>query len=126
MATRAAFLVSLEEEGRLPDGSIPEENRWRLIWNLIHYFDEKRHLTLLCCRRVGFPVGKAYPAKWEWRRRTFEEEEVELMGVGVGEWREEMHWEKWPPRSARLPKPKCLAWREVLGEISGTGRSRYG
>lgn len=114
LVTRACFLSGLEEAGRLTDGTIPESARWRVIWTLNHYKEQEKHLTLLACRRIDFPLGKQYPARREWKRRTFTKEEAERMLVSP--WREEMHWAPWPSRIL-LTKPVCIAWREVLDQL---------
>ncbi|KUJ21681.1 uncharacterized protein LY89DRAFT_681114 [Mollisia scopiformis] len=125
MVTRASFLVSLEEADRLPDGSLPERKRWRLIWVLNHYREEKKHLTLIAARRIGFPVGENYPAKREYARRTFTQEEAEEMECGA--WDEGMHFAAWPPRATlRMPRP--LQWRGIFDQLTGNEgrRSRLG
>lgn len=77
-------------------------------------------------RRTGFKIGKEYPAQREWKRRTFTQAEADNM-LEVGEWREDMHWwPEWPDNDRTgLPKPGCVAWREVLNELLGrTGEKR--
>jgi hypothetical protein len=117
MVTRTSYLVNLEEEGRLLDGTIPESAHWRLIYLLHHYKDAQLHLTVICARRIGYPLGLEYPAQREWRRRTFTEEEASSMVVTP--WKEEMHFVPWPPKEV-LPKPFCVAWKEVHAELTGS------
>jgi len=115
--TRSSYLVNLEEEGRILDGTIPESAHWRLIYLLHHYKDAQLHLTVICARRIGYPLGLEYPAQREWRRRTFTEEEASSMVVTP--WKEEMHFVPWPPKEV-LPKPFCVAWKEVHAELTGS------
>lgn len=116
MVTRASFVVNLEEEGRLPNGTIPESARWRLVWLLNHYREAKKHLTLIAVKRLGFPIGKQYPARREYARRTFTQEEAESMSYTP--WKEEMHFAYWPPpETLRLPRP--LEWRAIYDEMLG-------
>ncbi|KAE8441165.1 hypothetical protein EG329_005794 [Mollisiaceae sp. DMI_Dod_QoI] len=126
MVTRACFVVSLEEEARLPSGELPESARWRLIWLLNHYREEKKHLTIIACRRLGWPCGMQYPAKREYARVTFTQEEAESMRCSP--WKEEMHFRPWPPKET-LRKPRPLQWREIFEEMLGVKeeeRSRLG
>jgi hypothetical protein len=117
MVTRTSYLVGLEEEGRLPDSTIPESARWRIIYLLHHYKDAQLHLTVICARRIGYPLGLEYPAQREWRRRKFTEAEASSMVVTP--WKGEMHYVPWPPKEV-LPKPFCVAWKEVHAELTGS------
>jgi hypothetical protein len=62
MVTRTSYLVG-PEEGRLPDGTIPESARWRPIYLLHHYKDAQLHLTVIRARRLG--LGLEYPEQRE-------------------------------------------------------------
>ncbi|KAH7342600.1 hypothetical protein BKA65DRAFT_294745 [Rhexocercosporidium sp. MPI-PUGE-AT-0058] len=122
LATRATFIVDLEEANRLPDGTIPEDGRWRIIWILHHYQEPKNDMTIVCCRKIGYPLGEQYPAQREWKRMTFTEDEAERMNMPP--WTEEIHFSSWAPKR-NFSKPACISWREVHDELLGrTDRSR--
>ena len=77
MVTRASYMIWLEEQGRQEDGTIPERARFREIWKLHHYKETSRGLTMICARRLGYPIGRQYPAKREWTRITFTQSEID-------------------------------------------------
>jgi hypothetical protein len=110
MWIRAAYLVSLEEEGRQPNGDIPESERWWRVWVLHHYNEESRHLTLIYAKKKGYPLGKRYPAKREWKRRTFSQLEADNMIFDT----KDPGFQPWP---MSLPKPLALKWEEVHEEL---------
>ncbi|KAH8594028.1 hypothetical protein B0O99DRAFT_688053 [Bisporella sp. PMI_857] len=107
--TRASYLVSLEEKERDKDGYIPEKARYRRVWVLNHYADVERHLTLLYVRRLGYPIGKGYPAKREYTWRTFSYSEAESMIFNdiPGQ-------QLWP---VSIIKPMALRWKEIHKEL---------
>jgi hypothetical protein len=119
MATRVAYHISLEEAGRRADGSIPESARYRRIWILNQWFEKSQNVTLIYARRLGYPLGRLYPAKREWKQRTFTQAEVEDMveaenyecPPGRGK------FDVWP---AGLRKPNCVKWAEVHDELLQT------
>lgn len=110
MWTRAAYLVSLEEEGRQPNGEIPENARWWRVWVFNHYNEESRHLTLVYTRKKGYPLGRRYPAKREWKKRTFTQTEADNMTFEL----EDPGFQPWP---TTIPKPFALKWEEVHEEL---------
>jgi len=124
LATRASFIVNLEEANRLPDGTIPEDGRWKLIWILHHYKEPENDMTIVCSRKIGYPMGEQYPAQREWKRMTFTEDEAETMASPA--WNEDIHFSSWAPKR-NFSKPACISWREVHDEFLGrTDRSRIG
>jgi len=114
MFTRAWYTVTLEEKARShgDDGveGIREEGRWQRVWVFNHYFsrEERVDLTLVMARRKGW-LGRGLPGTWEWRTRTFTQEEAEGMRFGHEEERGE-----WEPS---IRKPLAVRWGEVYGEL---------
>ena len=114
--TKAKYLALLEEKGRNADGEIPESARYRMIWNLNHYMEYPHGNTTIFARRVGYPLGKEYPAKREWKRRTFTATEVNTSVL-----EEEPDLEQPFPACLSVKplckKPMCVSWREVYAEL---------
>lgn len=122
LTTRASFIVDMEEANRLPDGTLPEDGRWSITWILHHYKEPETDMTIVCCRKIGYPLGEQYPAQREWKRMTFTEDEAECMIMPP--WSEDMHFSSWAPKR-NFSKPGCILWREVHDELLGrTDRSR--
>lgn len=104
----ASHMIALEEQGRREDGFLPESARYRRLWVLNNFEDEFGALTFICARKLGYPIGKAYPAKREWRSRTFSAAEVADMTVG------ETLDSPWP---LGVAKPNFMKWQEVHKEL---------
>lgn len=119
MAIRVAYHIGLEEEGRRADGSIPESARYHRNWCLNHWFEKSQDVTLIYARRLCYPLGKSYPAKREWKQRTFTQAEIEDMveaenyecPPGRGK------FDVWP---AGIRKPNSVKWTEVHDELLRT------
>jgi len=97
-------------------GKIPEEARWRMIFVLHHYGDMEMHLTVVCARRIGYPLGLGYPAKREMRFRLFTCREIEAMNIDEGpgpEWNFGVkEWYPW-----KITKPKGMLREEIHEEL---------
>jgi hypothetical protein len=106
---RAEYVVTLEEAGRNAIGKVPESARFRRIWVLTHHNEPSRNLTVVYARRIGYPLGRDYPAKREWRCRTFSQEEADSMIFEP-----KPMFQPWPER---LAKPLAFKWAEVHGEL---------
>ncbi|TVY20324.1 hypothetical protein LARI1_G002100 [Lachnellula arida] len=122
MVARASFIVDLEEKGRQEDGRIPEDARYRRIWLLNHHFEESRNLTIMCARRVGYPLGEAYPAKREWRLRTWTQAELESIAISTNP-EYPLGQDELKPWPSTLRKPGCVKWAEIHSELLRTVRA---
>ncbi|PSS28048.1 hypothetical protein M430DRAFT_15282 [Amorphotheca resinae ATCC 22711] len=114
LVTRVKYLAELEEKSRNEDGKIPESARFRIIWVLHHYGDVPRGLTVIYARRIGYPLGRGYPAKREWKRRTFTADEASSMTFG-----EDPGYQPFPACLSTKPfvKPLSVKWQEVFDEL---------
>lgn len=104
----ASYVIALEEQGRKEDGCLPESSRYRRQWVLNQFEDSSGTLTYIFARKLGYPIGKSYPAKREWRTKTFISAEVADMTVG------ETFDSPWPSAAAR---PNFVKWQEVHEEL---------
>jgi hypothetical protein len=117
--TRVSYVVALEEaSSKEHGGGLPEEARWRRVWVLHHYGDAERHMTVVCVRRTGYPLGKRYPARREFRWRLFLAGEMEEKRTIV-EPGPEREWNlgrtEW--YEMRIEKPPALVWGDVWEEM---------
>jgi len=108
----AMYVVGLEEQGRREDGSLPESARYRRLGMLYSFEDESSSITFLCPRQLGYPLGKAYPAKREWKKRTVSA--IETANMTLGDTVDLPITQPWP---AAVPKPNFLKWQEVHREL---------
>lgn len=111
LVVHAMYLVALEEQGRKEDGSLPESARYRRLGMLYSWEDKSHSLTIVCPRTIGYPLGKDYPAKREWSRKTISGLEAANMTIG------DIHpliAEPWP---SLVPKPNFLKWQEFHDEL---------
>jgi hypothetical protein len=112
LVIHAMYVVGLEEQGRREDGSLPESARYRRLGMMYSFEDESSSITFLCPRQLGYPLGKAYPAKREWKKRTVSA--IETANMTLGDTVDLPITQPWP---AAVPKPNFLKWQEVHREL---------
>jgi hypothetical protein len=117
--THAMWQIAIEDKFRQRDGTIPESARCRRIdLNFLKHSycgeeaDGAHFLTFLSPRRLGYPMGKAYPAKREWIRTTILLQDATNMILG--DKIEAPSDEPWPKG---VLKPNYIKWQELHAEL---------
>lgn len=124
------YLVSLEELNRLPDGSLPDELRYRIVETYMHGQEES--CTVVVLRRIhSGPRAELYPSTKRYRWKTWTREQTLAFDVGdlvsdldgeeMVEREREEEIKKWP---RGLAKPAWIRWWEVFHDLPKSAAER--